>query len=354
MAIITVQGLIHSDEAGLILPHEHILLDLTNQYREYPEASKVSWAYQKVSVENLGILSRNPLALKDNLLLDDVECAEREILMFKKAGGGTIVDVTNVGIGRDPVALYGISRSIGVHIVAGSGYYYHDTHPEDMDKKTAEQIRDEIVGDISVGIDETVVRAGVIGEIGISEEMQPNEEKVLIGVAQAQAAMGVGVQVHIFPWNPKGFPLGREALKILIQNGADARKVSINHVDVAMDINLDYIKAIVEQGALVEFDNFGHEYYVDRRSRKFLPGPFATDVQRIKSIVALVEEGYLANILISSDICHKSLLHQYGGWGYDHVPTNVIPMLREFGLSSEQIKTITEENPKNFLNTDMF
>jgi phosphotriesterase-related protein len=354
MAIITVQGLINSDEAGLVLPHEHILLDLTNQYREFPEASKVSWAHEKVSLENRDILARNPLALKDNLLIDDVECAEKEVLRFKKAGGDTIVDVTNRGLGRDPDSLYGISRSTGVHIVAGSGYYYHDTHPEDMNEKTAEQIRDEIVRDISVGIDETEIRAGVIGEIGISEEMHPDEEKVLIGVAQAQASTGVGVQVHIFPWNPKGFPLGLEALKILTQNGADVHKVSINHVDVAMDINLDYIKTIAEKGAFVEFDNFGHEFYVDRRSRKFLPGPFATDVQRIKAIVSLIEADFLKSILISSDICHKSLLHRYGGWGYDHVPYNVIPMLHEFGLNNEQIRTITRENPCRFLNTDAF
>ncbi|UCB46772.1 MAG: hypothetical protein JSV25_04955 [Spirochaetota bacterium] len=354
MAIITVQGLINPDETGLILPHEHLLVNLTNMYREPPEASKASWSSQKVSLQNRGILSRDPTALKDNLLVDDVECAEREVLEFRKAGGGTIVDVTSVGAGRDPVALYGISRTTGVHIIAGSGYYFHDTHPEDMDEKTAEQIRDEIIKDIAVGIDETGVRAGVIGEIGISEEIHPNEEKVLIGVAQAQVETGVGVHVHIFPWNPKGFPLGLEALRILTKNGMDVHKVAINHVDVSMDINMNYINAIAEQGAFVEFDNFGHEYYVDKRSRKFLPGPFATDLMRIQAIVALIESGYLANILISGDICTKDLLHQYGGWGYDHVPTNVIPMLSEFGLSLQQIDILTRENPRNFLNTDIY
>ena len=104
--------------------------------------------------------------------------------------------------------------------------------------------------------------------------------------------------------------------------------------------------------AFVEFDNFGHEFYVDKRSRKFLPGPFATDVQRIQAIVQLVDRGHLGNILISSDICHKSLLHCYGGWGYDHVITNVIPMLQEYGLSLEQTRTIVEENPQRFLDTD--
>jgi phosphotriesterase-related protein len=351
MAIITVQGPIDSRQAGKILPHEHVLIDLTNQYRPFQEASKASWGTQKVSLETRDILSRNPLALKDNLLIDDVECAEKEVLAFKRAGGGTIVDVTSVGLGRDPVALRSISSAVGVQIVAGSGYYYHDTHPQDMDDRSVEQIRDEIIGDINVGIEGTGIRAGVIGELGISEEMHPNEIKVLAAAAAAQSETNAGIHVHIFPWNPKGDPLGKEALKILLENGAAAAKVSVNHVDVAMGINLDYIKGLAKAGACVEFDNFGHEFYIDKRSRKFLPGPFATDVQRIQAIVALIEAGYLSNILISSDICHKSLLHRYGGWGYDHVLTNVIPMLLEYGVTAEQVRTLTEENPRRFLDT---
>lgn len=353
MAIITVRGPIKKEEAGIVLPHEHIFIDLTNQYRQFPEATKNSWSYAKVGLNNLDILSRNPLALRDNLIIDDIDCAEREVLEFKRAGGGTIVDVSSRGLGRDPVALRGVSQSVGVNLIAGSSYYYHDTHPEDMSEKTAEEIRDEIIEEITVGIDDTGVRAGVIGEIGISEKMHSDEAKVLIGAAQAQAQTGLGMHVHIFPWNPEGFPLGLEALEILAGNGALLEKVAINHVDVAMDFSVEYIKQIISKyNTFVEFDNFGHEFYVDKRSRKFLPGPFATDVERIKGILQLLDRGYIQNILISSDICHKSLLHRYGGWGYDHVLTNVIPMLREHGLNSEQIRTIVEDNPQRFLDTD--
>ncbi|HUV07465.1 MAG TPA: hypothetical protein VMX75_07030 [Spirochaetia bacterium] len=353
MAIITVTGTIEKEAGGIVLPHEHVFIDLTNQYRQFPEATKSSWSYEKVGLNNRDILSRNPLALRDNLIIDDIDCAEREVLEFKRAGGGTIADVSSRGLGRDPVALRGVALSVGMNLVAGSAYYYQDTHPEDMSAKTAEEIRDEIVEEVTVGIDDTGVRAGVIGEIGISEKMHADEEKVLAGAAQAQAQTGLGMHVHIFPWNPEGFPLGLEALKILAANGAILEKVAINHVDVAMDFSIEYIKQIVtEYQTFVEFDNFGHEFYIDKRSRKFLPGPFATDVQRILAIVQLLDLGYLRNILISSDICHKSLLHRYGGWGYDHVITNVIPMLREYGLSSEQIRTIVEENPQRFLDTD--
>lgn len=353
MAIITITGTIEREAAGIVLPHEHVFIDLTNQYRQFPEATKSSWSRDKVGLDNRDILSRNPLALRDNLILDDIDCAEREVLEFKRAGGGTIVDASSRGLGRDPIALRGVALSVGINLIAGSAYYYRDTHPEGMSDKTAEEIRDEIVHEVTVGIDETGVRAGVIGEIGISERMHPDEEKVLVGAAQAQAQTGLGMHIHIFPWNPRGFPLGLEALRIVAANGAILEKVAINHVDVALDFSVEYIEQIVsEYNAFVEFDNFGHEFYVDKRSRKFLPGPFATDVQRIQAIVQLLDMGYLCNILISSDICHKSLLHRYGGWGYDHVITNVIPMLREYGLSPEQIRTIVAENPQRFLDTD--
>jgi phosphotriesterase-related protein len=350
MAIITVLGPIEPmSVAGTILPHEHIFLDLTNQYRPFPEATRVRWGEEKVSLETIGILARNPLALRDNLLLDDPMTAEREIMEFKRAGGGLIADVTTIGIGRDPVALKGLSRATGVHIVTGCGYYYHATHPQGMGERSVEELAEEMVREILIGIGDSGVRAGVIGEIGISEVMHQDEAKILAAAARAQKKTGVGVQVHIFPWNPKGPLLGLDALDILCKNGANPRKISINHVDVAMEINVRYISEIIARGAYVEFDNFGHQFYVDKRSRTFLPGPMATDIQRIRTIVDLVEKGHIGNILACTDICHKNLLHTYGGWGYDHLITNVIPMLREYGLSDNQLRVLTEENPRDFL-----
>jgi phosphotriesterase-related protein len=348
MPIITVLGPT-DPPVGTLLPHEHIFLDLTNQYRPFPEATKVRWAEVKVSLETIGILSRNPLAIRDNLLLDDATTAEREVMEFKKAGGGLIVDVSNLGIGRDPVALRGLSRATGVPIVTGCGYYYQATHPQDMSTRSVEDLAEEMTKEILVGIGDTGVRAGVIGEIGISEVMHPDEKKVLAAAARAQRSTGAGIQVHIFPWNPKGWPLGIDAIDILCKNGADPRKISINHVDVAMEINSKYISEIITREAYAEFDNFGHQFYVDKRSRLFLPGPMATDMQRIRSLIDLVEKGHIDHILLSNDLCHKNLLHAYGGWGYDHLLANVIPMLHEYGLSGDQVKVLTEENPRRFL-----
>jgi phosphotriesterase-related protein len=286
----------------------------------------------------------------DNLVIDDVQLAEQEVLAFKKAGGDTIVDLTSIGLGRDPVALRGISRATGVKVVCGCGYYYHDTHPADMGKKTVEDIRNEIVIDLTVGIDGTGIKAGVIGEIGLSAEIHPDEEKVLKAAAQAQVETGAGIQVHVYPWAKGGaWPLGLEALGILENAGANVGKVCIGHADVSMDIQLDYCEEIARRGAYVGFDNFGHEFYVNKPDRLFSPGTFATDIQRVKALTHLLDAGYLRNILISVDVCHKCLLHKYGGWGYDHILTNIVPMMLEEGITQQQIDVLMKNNPRLFL-----
>jgi phosphotriesterase-related protein len=73
------------------------------------------------------------------------------------------------------------------------------------------------------------------------------------------------------------------------------------------------------------------------------------DAQRINEITELIGEGYLAQILISQDIWVKHMLHCYGGWGYDHILTSVVPLMRLKGLTEEQIDALLVKNPKRFL-----
>jgi phosphotriesterase-related protein len=352
MSIMTTQGPISSENLGFILPHEHILNDLRNQFREFEEVTRKAFSEQKVGLNNLDVLRRNPWAVKDNLVINDVKTAEEEVLRFKEVGGQVIVDCTNIGLGRDVDALSKISILTGIYIVLGSSYYYQATHPEDMPDKTVKDIRKEIIDDFEKGIDDTDVKAGVIGEIGISEEMHDDEKKVLEASAQAQKEIGAGMHVHIFPWVKKkeDWPLGIEALNILEKNGCITEKVAIGHVDVAIDIKIDYIKEILNRGAFVTFDNFGHEFYIEKKNRLFVPGPFAQDIQRVETIKALIDMGFVSQILVSNDICHKTLLHKFGGWGYDHVITNIIPMMKDYEITEKQIDIIFKKNPVKFLN----
>ena len=346
MAVITVQGLMDEKDLGVISPHEHVLLDIRNQFTEFPNAHRKKLANQKVGIHNIDTLSRDPYAVRDNLTLSDVSLAIKELIKFKEAGGDTIVETTNIGMGRQPNALKKVSRSTGLNIVAGCGYYTQDTHPKGMEDRSVTDIKKEIVREITTGIAGSDVRAGVIGEIGTSKEIHPDERKVLIAAAKAQSETGAGIIVHTYPWAQTAM----EILEILTNNGARTEKISINHVDVVIDV--DYCKRIAGSGAYIEFDDFGKEYFIDKKFRGFAGGVFARDIERVKALKSLIDSGYLSHIFIANDVCLKTLLHRYGGWGYDHVLTHIVPMMIEEGITEEQISVILRENPKRFLTID--
>ena len=343
MSFITVDGVVDSNTPGVFSPHEHVFVDIRNQYSTPEKIERRALGDQEVSLENLDELSRDPYAVRDNLVLEDHDAAVDELVRFKAAGGSGLVDATSRGIGRDPVKVQRISRDTGLHIIAGCGYYTSDTHPADMNQKTVEEIENEIMDDIQSGIGETGIRAGVIGELGTGEVIHPDEKKVLTAAARAQVRTGAGIMVHAYPWGKRGI----EALSILTENGVDPGRISINHVDVVIDT--DYCRSIVDRGAYIEFDNFGKEYFIDRENRGYAGGVFARDIERVQAIADLVEDGYVNHILISCDVCLKTLLHRYGGWGYDHILTHIDPMMRESGIGPEHIDTILEVNPKRFL-----
>jgi len=268
MSIMTVNGPISADEAGIISPHEHILLDLTNEFITPDDSSKKKLAKEKVNISNLDILSRNPFVVMDNLCLDDENTAVEEVTRFRNAGGRTIVDATTAQIGRDPGALQRISNKTGVKIVAGCGYYTQDTHPEDMDSKKAGDIIDEMLTDIEIGIDGTSMKAGVIGEIGTSKEIHEWEKKSLEAAGVVQKKTGLGMHVHTYPWGDRGLP----ALEILKKNGADLSKIAINHVDVEFDH--DYCRHLIIPGRLLNSITSERSFISTAMNGKSLPGDF--------------------------------------------------------------------------------
>ncbi|QTH43598.1 hypothetical protein J4772_03955 [Cohnella sp. LGH] len=343
MSIMTVTGSVRADSLGWVLPHEHAFIDLRRLVPAASEISRRKLAQEQVDLTNIGKLMRNPYAVLDNAVIDDEGVVRDELLKFKKAGGTTFVDLTLRDIGRDPALLVGLSRELDIKIVAGCGYYINKSHPGDMDGKTVEGIAEELLSEIRYGMDGTDIKAGVIGEIGTSEIVYPNEKKTLIASAIVQKETGLGLHVHTDLYATNGY----EVVNILTEHGAAAEKICINHIDV--DIKMDYIKDLLNLGVYVEFDNFGKEFYADKRDRSVLRGLFARDIERVRAIKQLIDAGFLSKILISNDVCLKTCLHRYGGWGYDHVLTNIVPMMEDEGITSEQIKILMCRNPAEFL-----
>ncbi len=338
-----VCGELSREELGVVTTHEHVLLDLTAFYQELPVPGIEDPATQKVEMWNLGILSRDCYALKDNLLLDDEAVAIDELKRFKEAGGDTVVDASLPGIGRDPQALARIAKATGLNIIMGTGFYVGETHPAELATMTDEQVGDLMVKELVEGVDG--VRAGYIGEIGISEIFDDKERKVLRAAAIAQKKTGVAINVHINPWTVNGL----EAADILLDAGVDPRRICISHIDV--ENREEYIYALLKKGVYVEFDNFGKEYYIRREVRNSGYGLFVHDTDRVKLLKKMIDDGYLRQILLSCDLCLKNLMHKYGGWGYDHLLTNIVPMMQDEGITDEQISILLKDNAADWLCT---
>jgi phosphotriesterase-related protein len=355
--VMTVLGPVPPEALGVTLAHEHILFEqLPKGPAPLPEpVTARSLARERVEMRHLGLLRRNPSAIEDNRRVDDIDLAIREVREFKRAGGGAIVEVSTRGIGRDPVGLRAVAAETGVHIVTCCGYYTGHFHPPSMAERTVADVAGEFVRELTEGIDGTGIRAGIIGEIGTGEplylpsstwdatdqeDMSPSEEKVLRAAGRAQAETGAPVSVHIYNYRPNR--LAHHALDVLAEEGATLEKVAICHLDTRPDI--DYVQSIADRGALVEFDTFGIEFVLDG---SFIQ--FARDSERIALVAETIRRGYTRQILLSHDVCWKSLLQSYGGHGYAHLSRHIEPWLRHAGVSQEQIATMRVANPARWL-----
>lgn len=346
---------------GHTQPHEHVLCDMSaivtpwgvapvasgaspaaggDSVRREFSASVRAKAAEPIRLDNYDWIRRNVLNL-DNLRLRSEEDAVAELLLYRSAGGGAVVDSSSIGLGRDAAGLARVSRASGVHIVMGSGYYVRDHHPPGLDDAPAELVRDQIVRDLTTGVDDTGVRAGLIGEIGLSWPVHPAEEKVLRAACAAQAATGAPLQIH--PGRHPDAPL--KAIDVVREAGGLPERSIMSHVDRTLWRAEDLI-ALARTGCHVELDLFGQEssYYAFNPDARR-----PNDRGRIEWMQALMEAGFGDRLLIAQDICQKVYLRRYGGPGYTHILENAIPLMRRMGMSETEITMVTVENPAAIL-----
>ena len=355
--VITVLGPISGEDLGFTLPHEHILLFAPDDlfFVGQSAATDRALALQPVRLENLRWVRYHDRDNLDNMRIVDEQLAIKEIMPFKLAGGKTICEITPIELGRDPRGLSRISQITGLNIIMGTGYYTAASSARYVEEKSEEQIADGMVSDITVGAtvsdstwgeQMTNIRAGVIAEIGASSPLRDSERKVLHAAAYAQQQTGVAIIVH--PGRNENGPL--EVIEALREAGAQLDRVVICHMDRCGYLLETRLK-ILEAGCYVEYDVFGTEGYYPASlalADGHLPD-MLNDVGRIKQIAELIDMGYLRQILISHDTCMKTMLACWGGHGYAHIIENVIPLMRVYGYTEEQIHTLTVENPRDML-----
>lgn len=337
----TVLGLIRPGRLGYTMTHEHLTMTFQCCYCP-PPAQQANLADGPIVMKNLFWLKQNPYSSKENLLLNqEVDAVKEELIAFKAAGGGCIVENTTTGISRDVKTLKRLSQETGVHIVAGAGFYVDATHSPETRSKSVEQLTEVLVDEVLQGADGTDIKCGIIGEIGCSWPLTDSEKKILQATAEAQTQLGCPVNIH--PGRNSEAPF--QIVRILQEAGADISKTVMSHLD----------RTIFDEKKLLEFAALGSYLEYDLFGTEMLNYQFNTavdmpsDNDRIRTICSLISEGYDERIVISHDIHTKNRLVKYGGHGYSHILNNIVPKMLLRGISQQNIDKILLENPKRWL-----
>jgi phosphotriesterase-related protein len=342
--VMTVLGPVSSDDLGITLVHEHLFNDIRRLFKPKPDTSEIDlerWQ-QKLTLENLHV-AREAGPIADNYVLDDESVAIEDLIQFGVSGGGTLVELTPIGVGRDPLAMRRVSKAAGVNVVMGTGWYREMYHPDNMSCRTIDDLVTEMEKDITIGVGNTGVRAGVIGEIGVhvddpSEAAPAAEIKCIRAAARAARSTGVAVSVHMVG----GRKARMDVISALLEEGADMSRIVLCHSDlIAHDDQL--LLELLEYGVYVEFDLLGRVEAVPIPSRS---------ASVPDAILKLTAEGWTERILLSQDFCMKWHLKRWGGVGRSWILDRFLPYLSSICISEEQVKTIMVENPKRLLTLD--
>jgi phosphotriesterase-related protein len=337
----TVLGPVPVRDLGIVLPHEHLLVRVPD-FIEFQEGKLRALQDAPVTLENLGWIRRYWTYNRDNLRLTDEHLATEEVRRFQTAGGGTIVDVTVPGLGRDPDALARISRATGLHIVMACGAYTAQTHAPWIHDATVERIAEVLVTETRDGVALTGIRPGII-KVGCSWPLHPDEAKVLRAAALAQQRTGLAITVH--PGRSRSAPL--QIAGILRDAGANLQRVVMGHLDGRVQ-DLEGLRELGALGLYLELDVFGME-------SSYFPVPGITgldalsDSQRLALVQGLIGAGLGEQVLVSHDIATKHRLVRYGGHGFDHLVAHIIPWMREKGFTPEDVEMIFVRNPARML-----
>ena len=347
MNVMTVLGPMEVEALGITLVHEHLLMDLSWPGL-YPDVSGTpEHIWEPVTLENLGAIRRDYMAVRDNAMPADPDVIARELEYFRLAGGGTVVEVTPDHMRGDPSLLPELSRQSGVNIIAGTALYVEESVPERFRSMTADEIAAVFVRNIIKGFPGTDVKAGHIGEIALSSPMGPTEERALRASARAQMETGVSVSVHI-GLDPE---LIAAAIGVLEDEEADLSRYIFDHLDSAGPVE-PYLP-VLERGITVSFDTFGHVYYTDNGAYDtHAPWYYASDSERLLGVKSLIERGFERQVLLSHDIGVKMQLRTYGGWGYAHILEHVRPMLEHAGINGDTFRVMMEDNPARLLGVE--
>lgn len=285
---------------GYTLMHEHITIDLSG-------------------IKN-----------DEDCRLDCFEESQNELCRLYELGVRRILDVTNIGMGRNSDYCRLMEENTGIQIQSATGFYKEPFLPEFVYTMSVRELARLAIKEISEGIENTGIKASVIGEFGTSKDtFTEMERKVFDSMALAAVQTGAVVTTHT--------TLGTMALEqaeYLKAEGVKPENIIIGHLDLSQ--NPDTIISVLKEGVNIGFDTVGKNNY-------------CPDTFRAQMLKRIAKEGYLDQVVLSMDITRKSHLKKWGGPGYAYLFETFLPMLQEYGLSEKQIQQLMTDNPNRIL-----
>lgn len=305
-AVNSVSGPLDTADLGFTLMHEHIM------------------------VQSPGVKENFPVYDREA----EIEKAARKLRDVQERGVGTLVDLT-VGDWRDiPFVKEAVARS-GAQVIVATGLYWEVPHFfRAQSGRSVDYIADLFVRDITDGIMDTGVKAGIIKCATDEPGVTPDVERILRAAAKAHRATGVPISTHTHAASGAGL----KQQDVFESEGVDLTRTVIGHSGDSED--LEYLKKLMERGSYIGMDRFGVDL--------FLP----TD-RRVTTIAKLCEMGYAGQMVLSHDAaCYfdwvdpNLLSGALPNWHFNHIPDDVIPALKQAGVTDGQVRTMTVDNPR--------
>lgn len=252
-----------------------------------------------------------------------------------------------VGLGRYIPRIQQVNAEVDINIVAATGLYTYDEIPHYFSYRgpgmlfdMPEPMTEMFVRDIEEGIGGTGIKAAFLKCVVEERGLTRDQTRVAKAIAAAHRLTGAPITVH----TNAAHQTGRAALELFRAEDVDLSKVVVGHAGDSND--LDYLRWIADQGAIIGCDRFGIDV--------FNPGP-----NRIETLATLCHQGYADRIVLSQDAaCYmdyfsgekmqEQVREALPNWHYLHVPEDVLPALKERGVSDEQIRKMLIDNPRRY------
>jgi phosphotriesterase-related protein len=314
----TFRGPISSDRLGVTLIHEHIFVRDRALELSLPDNE---W---------------NPSGA--------VEAAVKCLTDLHERGIRTVVDLTVPGLGRDVRLVERVAERVPVNLVAATGWYtpnalptYFRFHGPGRTIDRVDPLIELFVRDIRDGIDGGKVRASMLKVVTDEEGLTPDVARVMSAAAVAHQETGATITTHSHPASRNGL----DQQTFLGARGVPADRIIIGHSGDSED--LGYLRALMDNGSTIGLDRFGMEHIL-------------SDERRVRTTLALLGLGYADRMVLSQDAAFYSHVtppswraSSAPRWRMDTISRRILPMLRDAGVSSNELTQMLEHNPRRLL-----